>query len=105
MPTEALSVRAIFNRALEISDEAERASYLDQACAAYPALRQEVEDLLKSHSEAGSFLQSLAAGLKATEHLPRSEQIGAHIGPYKLLQQIGEGGMGIVYMAQQEKPV
>jgi serine/threonine protein kinase/TPR repeat protein len=105
MPTEALSVRAIFNRALEISDETERASYLDQACAAYPALRQEVEDLLKSHSEAGSFLQSLAAGLKATEHLPRSEQIGAHIGPYKLLQQIGEGGMGMVYMAQQERPV
>src|SRR5262245_37524286 len=105
MPTEALSVRAIFDHALEIRTEAERAAYLDQACAAYPMIRQEVEDLLKAHSEAGSFLQSLAAGLKATEHLSRSEIIGSHIGPYKLLQQVGEGGMGIVYMAQQEKPV
>ncbi len=106
MPTEADNVRAIFDRALEISAEAERAAYLDQACADFPEIRQEVEALLKAHSEAGSFLQSPAHGLTATEHPSApSDFIGTQIGPYKLLQQIGEGGMGMVYMAQQERPV
>src|SRR5262249_2786282 len=105
MPTEAVDVRAVFDRALEIGTVPERAAYLDQACANFPEIRQEVEDLLKAHSEAGSFLQFAAASL-ATEHPSApSRLIGTQVGPYKLLQQIGEGGMGVVYMAQQERPV
>ncbi len=106
MPTEAINVRAIFDCALEISSEAERTAYLDEACAGSPEIRQEVEALLRAHSDAGSFLQSPAHGLTATEHAPaQGDLIGAQIGPYKLLQQIGEGGMGVVYMAHQEHPV
>src|SRR5262245_32053212 len=104
MPTE-VSVRAIFDRALEIGTQPERAAYLDQACANFPEIRQEVEELLKAHAQAGSFLQFAAASL-ATEHPSApSRLIGTQVGPYKLLQQIGEGGMGVVYMAQQERPV
>jgi serine/threonine protein kinase len=106
MPTEAVSVRAIFDRALEIRTEAERAAYLDQACADFPVIRREVEALLQAHSEAGSFLHSPAAILTKTEHeSAHSDFIGTQIGSYRLLQQIGEGGMGIVYLAQQERPV
>jgi serine/threonine protein kinase/predicted Zn-dependent protease len=106
MSTEGISVRAVFDRALEISAEGERAAYLDLACADFPEIRCEVEALLKAHSEAGTFLQSQAAGFTKIEPAPAPDDfIGTQIGPYKLLQQIGEGGMGIVYMAQQERPV
>src|SRR5262245_31734642 len=104
MPTE-VSVRAIFDRALEIGTQPERAAYLDQACANFPEIRQEVEALLKAHSEAGSFLQFAAASLVTEHPSAPSRLIGTQVGPYKLLQQIGEGGMGVVYMAQQERPV
>ena len=106
MPAEAVSVRAIFDRALEITSDAERSAYLDVACADAPDLRREVEALLAAHAEVGSFLQSPAAGLEAT-HFQKANDclIGTQIGPCKLLQQIGEGGMGIVYMAQQGRPV
>jgi eukaryotic-like serine/threonine-protein kinase len=105
MPTEAVDVRAVFDRALEISTQPERAAYLDQACADFPEIRKEVEDLLKAHSEAGSFLQFAAASLVTEHPSAPSRLIGTQVGPYKLLQQIGEGGMGVVYMAQQERPV
>src|SRR5215471_19656377 len=91
MPTEAVDVRAVFDRALEIGTQPERAAYLDQACANFPEIRQEVEELLRAHAEAGSFLQFAAASL-ATEHPSApSRLIGTQVGPYKLLQQIGEG--------------
>jgi len=105
MPSEALDVRAVFDRALEIGTQPERAAYLDQACANFPEIRQEVEDLLKAHAEAGSFLQFAAASLVTEHPSAPSRLIGTQVGPYKLLQQIGEGGMGVVYMAQQDKPV
>ncbi len=106
MPTEAVSVRAIFDRAVEITSDAERTAFLDAACADAADLRGEVEALLAAHAEAGSFLESPAPGL-TTSRFEKEEisLIGAQIGPYKLLQQIGEGGMGIVYMARQERPV
>jgi eukaryotic-like serine/threonine-protein kinase len=83
----------------------ERAAYLDQACAGDPDLRLRVEALLKADAEAAgqSFLTEPYRGLSAAQ--PASEKPGTRIGPYKLLQQIGEGGMGVVYMAEQEQPV
>jgi eukaryotic-like serine/threonine-protein kinase len=87
----------------------ERARYLDQVCAGDAALRHRVDELLRSHSLAESFLEeppvSVGAGQTIKLDLPLAEKVGDHIGRYKLLQQIGEGGCGVVYMAEQEEPV
>ena len=98
---------AVLNAALELRP-AERAAYLDKACAGDAALRQRVESLLQAHDQAGGFLETGPAGLgfKRTEvNPPLTEKPGDRIGRYKLLQQIGEGGCGVVYMAEQEEPV
>jgi eukaryotic-like serine/threonine-protein kinase len=101
--------RAVFDAARRLPAE-QRAGYLDQACAGDAALRQNVESLLRASDEAGPFLQSPAAaplGAKGTIRLvlEPAEKPGDQIGRYKLLQQIGEGGCGVVYMAEQEEPV
>jgi len=85
-------------------------AYLDAACGADAKLRQRVEALLRAAENAGDFLETPPTGLgnvaEATLELGNlSEQPGDKIGRYKLLQQIGEGGCGVVYMAEQEEPV
>jgi WD40 repeat protein/serine/threonine protein kinase/Flp pilus assembly protein TadD len=107
-----MTERDIFIAALQKEDPAERRAYLDEACAGRPELRQQVEHLLRLHEAAGSFLDRPAAGPAATgpfeaaaAQAPPSEAAGAVIGPYKLLEQIGEGGVGAVWMAQQTEPV
>jgi serine/threonine protein kinase len=99
---------AVLNAALELRP-AERAAFLEQACAGDAILRQQVEALLQSHEQAESFLEAPPAGLdfKRTVRvgIPLTEKPGDKIGRYKLLQQIGEGGCGVVYMAEQEEPV
>jgi serine/threonine protein kinase len=107
--TEPLKTEvAILNAALELSLP-ERAAYLDSACAADTALRRQVERLLRAHERAAGFLESPPAGLdfNRTASIPTvpTEKAGDKIGRYKLLQQIGEGGCGVVYMAEQEEPV
>src|SRR5437764_12477915 len=103
-----MSERDIFIAALQNEDPAVRQAYLDEACAGQPDLRQQVEHLLRLHEGAGSFLEQPAAEPAATGALPDAaepaaspEPPGAVIGPYKLLELIGEGGMGRVWMAQQ----
>jgi serine/threonine protein kinase/tetratricopeptide (TPR) repeat protein len=91
-------VEEIFDAALEREGGAEREAYLDGACGPDAELRARVDSLLAAHEEAGAFLQSPAVGAPP-------EEPGARIGPYKLLQLIGEGGMGAVYMAEQVEPV
>src|SRR5437016_3996207 len=96
----------IFAEALRLSPE-ERASYLAQATHGNAELRQQVESLLRSYA-AGNFLEQAAAPeLRQTRHMtiPLTEKTGDSIGHYKLLQQIGEGGCGVVYMAEQLEPV
>src|SRR5690349_5653609 len=92
---------AVLNAALELRP-AERAAYLDQACAGDAALRKQVEDLLLSHEQAQDFLVAPPAtfDFKRTVkvNIPLTEKPGDMIGRYKLLQQIGEGGCGVVYM-------
>src|SRR5262245_24321660 len=68
-------------------------------------LRRQVSRFLTAHREAGSFLDSPAPALGATLDERLSEHPGAVVGPYKLLEQVGEGGMGTVWMAQQTEPV
>ena len=101
-----MSERSIFIAALEKDDPAERAAYLAQACADDAALRERIERLLKAHEPADSFLERGPSVLDATDDYEAiAECAGTVVGPYKLLQQIGEGGMGVVYMAEQLEPV
>jgi eukaryotic-like serine/threonine-protein kinase len=96
---------AIFDAAVELPPE-RRAAYLEEVCAGDGALRQRVEALLRAHEAAGQFMDNPALGPKSgTVSVRPAEQPGAKIGRYKLLQQIGEGGCGIVYMAEQQEPV
>jgi WD40 repeat protein/tRNA A-37 threonylcarbamoyl transferase component Bud32 len=105
MGAERTSKDEIFNAAAELADADERAAFLDNACANNPHLREEIEDLLDRDLGAASFLESPPSGLGATVDHPISEKAGNLIGNYKLMEQIGEGGMGTVYVAQQERPV
>jgi serine/threonine protein kinase/tetratricopeptide (TPR) repeat protein len=96
----------VFFAALEKESAEARAAYLDEVCGNDPDLRRRVERLLEAQPKVGSFMDAPAAGptlsLAAAE---ATEGPGTVIGPYKLLEQIGEGGMGIVYMAEQTEPV
>jgi serine/threonine protein kinase/tetratricopeptide (TPR) repeat protein len=95
----------IFHEALARNSPEERAAYLDQACAGDPALRASVEALLRANVGAGGFLdQSGAISVESIDE-PVTERPGAVIGPYKLLEQIGEGGFGVVFMAEQMQPI
>jgi len=98
----------IFNSALEFTTPAERAAYLDQSCGDDTALRAQVDELLRAHEQAGGFLahEPASAGVdNSAADVPLGEGPGTRIGRYKLLEKIGEGGFGVVYMADQEEPV
>jgi serine/threonine protein kinase/tetratricopeptide (TPR) repeat protein len=99
------SERDIFDAALAMDNPAERAAYLEQACAANPQLRARIDDLLRAPNQLGRFLQAQDPDAVATVEQPISEGPGTIIGPYKLLQQIGEGGFGVVFLAEQHQPV
>ena len=109
---------AIFLAALQMPPE-QRTSHLEAACAGDEKLRRRVEALLKAHAEAGAFLESPASGVQAGNDvqvapgpggtvrisMPSLEKAGDKIGRYKLREKIGEGGCGVVYVAEQEEPV
>jgi hypothetical protein len=95
-------VRAIFLEAVEQHAPDQWSSFLDQACGGDQELRKRVEALLRAHVQANSILDVESA-------VPTSEQSvtdgpGMSLGPYKLLEQIGEGGFGVVFLAEQQQP-
>ncbi len=95
----------IFHEALARRAPEERAAYLQQACGDDAALRASVEALLRADVGASGFMAWPPPGPDATVDAPTGERPGTVIGPYKLLQEIGEGGMGTVFMAEQTEPV
>jgi serine/threonine protein kinase len=118
MSAQVPGEKAVFCEALEITDPEQRRQFLDQACGANNALREQVERLLALSQSAGDFFKDCAPALGPAQgdadqvvsaaaqsaieaELPETKRIG----PYKLLQRLGEGGYGVVYMAEQEQPI
>ena len=105
--SEPTPLEAIFFAALD-KPAAERGSYLAEACGSDADLRRRVERMLTAQMDAASFLETPPSAIgegSPTMDQATLEKPGTQIGPYKLLQQIGEGGMGVVYMAEQHEPV
>ncbi|HAO77515.1 MAG TPA: serine/threonine protein kinase [Verrucomicrobia subdivision 3 bacterium] len=119
MNAETQREEVLFDSARNLKDPLQRQAFLELACAQEPELRAKIEALLAAESAAEFFFAESTSALKSavenSSSAPAShpadgppladEQVGTCVGPYKLLQKIGEGGCGVVYMAEQEKPI
>lgn len=97
--------QAVFDVARGIASLQERHRYVEQACVGDRVLQARVEGLLRMHDEEQTFLEVPAAGVRAVVAHLVGEGPGANIGPYLLREQLGEGGFGIVFLAEQQYPV
>src|SRR5215472_10223645 len=117
MAVDAARAKSLFLAASDLADPTERAAYLDRECGGDAELRARAEALLRANDAApmpdpepgdatGTFGPDASAGAPTADRPGKDEHVGAVIaGKYKLVEAIGEGGMGTVYMAQQTEPV
>ena len=105
MAANLSDAESIFSAAIDLATPEECGAYVQSACGGNEALRQRVEKLLQAHFRAGNFLEPPAPTLEPPSNQAIEEGPGTVIGSYKLLQQIGEGGMGVVFLAEQSRPV
>ncbi len=96
---------AIFFAALDQSNPQERVTFIEAACSGDVSLLARVRQLLLAHDQLHGPLDQPPPGVSVSQNLPIAEQPGTIIGPYKLLEQIGEGGFGVVFMAEQLEPI
>src|SRR5437867_8782455 len=105
MATPKLDEAAVFNVARRIDEPDARRVYVGQMCGTDQDAQARIEALLRVQDEDRNFLESPAAAFEMTTASPRAEGVGTQIGPYKLMEQIGQGGMGLVFVAEQQQPV
>jgi serine/threonine protein kinase/tetratricopeptide (TPR) repeat protein len=106
MVASSVNAREIFLHAVELDSPEKRLEFLDCACASNEPLRREVERLIGAHEQLSSFMEYPAAPFCDTANwAPVTESAGTVVGPYQLLEQIGEGGFGFVYLADQRAPI
>ncbi|MBN2507070.1 MAG: serine/threonine protein kinase [Verrucomicrobia bacterium] len=108
-------IEVIFGAAIELAEPSQREIYLARACGGDDALRVDVEELIRAYEKAGGFLAlddacqeavvGQSQGTSPAEIITIHEKPGDVIGRYKLLERIGEGGCGVVYVAEQAEPV
>src|ERR1700761_5330352 len=101
---DSSQLRDILDKAAELPPN-QRPAYLDHACGTDSELRAEVNQLLNELDQNKEFLDSPTLTRDASAKNDPSDPIGSNIGQYKLLQRLGEGGMGVVYLAEQKLPV
>ncbi|HLN28119.1 MAG TPA: tetratricopeptide repeat protein [Gemmataceae bacterium] len=101
-----MNERNIFVAALGKANAADRTAYLDEACGGDTELREQIEGLLRTHEQLGGFLETPALAAEGNrQETPASEGPGTILGSLKLVKEIGEGGFGIVFLAEQEHPI
>jgi serine/threonine protein kinase/tetratricopeptide (TPR) repeat protein len=105
MSEQAKQAKAIFLEALEQPTPLQQGLFVVEACAGDERLRTEVEKLLRAQDALGTFHEESPSALVDTVDHPIAEGPGTVLGPYKLLEEIGEGGFGVVYLAEQQEPI